>query len=173
MSPDNDKDNVKIHTMATADKEDTGSFIKDELITGLKLVGNNSNQSLAMQVRDMVNKHGLYNISLEFIMDLIMSEGIIHVGTGEGYGEMKALVAVREAVKNMWLERSLDYATHIVIRVTGDISLGDLNDALAYLANEAGDRFDIVVGGEYDSDKKDYCAVTVVASFRAVPVPDI
>jgi len=62
------------------------------------------------------------------------------------------------------LETTISGATHVIINVSGDISLADANDAATYVQDLAGDEVNIIFGAMYDETKTDTCTVTVIAT---------
>ena len=53
----------------------------------------------------------------------MIDKGIAHIGIGRGKGDDKALEAVKEAVASPLLETTIAGASHVIINVSGDISL--------------------------------------------------
>ena len=91
-------------------------------------------------------------------------KGIAHIGIGEGKGDDKALEAVKMAVESPLLETTITGASHVIINVSGDITLADASDAASYVQNLAGEEVNIIFGAMYDASKSDSCTITVIAT---------
>ena len=48
------------------------------------------------------------------------------------------------------LETTIEGATHVIINISGDISLMDANDAASYVQELAGEDANIIFGAMYD-----------------------
>ncbi len=91
-------------------------------------------------------------------------KGIAHIGIGAGKGDDKAAEAVKMAVASPLLETTISGATHVIINVSGDISLADAAEAADYVQELAGDDVNIIFGAMYDSTQTDSCTITVIAT---------
>jgi cell division protein FtsZ len=72
--------------------------------------------------------------------------------------------AVKQATTSPLLETSMENASHIMINVTGDISLIEANEAATYVQELAGESANIIFGANYDETTPDYCKITVIAT---------
>ena len=90
------------------------------------------------------------------------AKGIAHIGIGEAKGDDKALEAVQQAVSSPLLETTIEGASHVIINISGDISLMDANDAASYVQNLAGEDANIIFGAMYDDSVADYARITVI-----------
>ena len=91
-------------------------------------------------------------------------QGITHIGIGEAKGDDKALEAVQQAVSSPLLETTIEGASHVIINISGDISLMDANDAASYVQNLAGEDANIIFGAMYDDSVTDTAKITVIAT---------
>lgn len=62
------------------------------------------------------------------------------------------------------LETTISGATHVIINVSGDISLADANDAASYVQELTGDDVNIIFGAMYDVNMTDTCNITIIAT---------
>ena len=76
-------------------------------------------------------------------------KGIAHIGIGEAKGDDKALEAVKQAVESPLLETTISGASHVIINISGDISLMDANDAASYIRDLTGEDTNIIFGAMY------------------------
>ena len=91
-------------------------------------------------------------------------KGIAHIGIGEARGDDKAMEAVQQAVSSPLLETTIKGATHVIINISGDISLMDANDAASYVQELTGEDANIIFGAMYDDTVADYARITVIAT---------
>ena len=89
---------------------------------------------------------------------------LIETVIGEGKGDDKALEAVKMAVESPLLETTITGASHVIVNVSGDITLADASDAASYVQNLAGEEVNIIFGAMYDATKSDSCSITVIAT---------
>ena len=68
----------------------------------------------------------------------MIDKGIAHIGIGQGKGDDKALEAVKQAVASPLLETTIAGASHVIINISGDITLMDASDAAEYVQELAG-----------------------------------
>jgi cell division protein FtsZ len=94
----------------------------------------------------------------------MQDKGIAHIGIGQAKGDDKALEAVKQAVASPLLETTIEGATHVIINISGDISLMDANDAASYVQELAGDGANIIFGAMYDDTYADEASITVIAT---------
>ena len=53
---------------------------------------------------------------------------------------------------------------HVIINISGDISLMDANDAASYVQELTGEDANIIFGAMYDDSVADYARITVIAT---------
>ena len=94
----------------------------------------------------------------------MLDKGIAHIGIGYGKGDDKALEAVKEAVSSPLLETTIAGASHVIINISGDITLMDASDAAEYVQDLAGEEANIIFGAMYDDTKTDEATITVIAT---------
>jgi cell division protein FtsZ len=91
-------------------------------------------------------------------------KGIAHIGIGKAKGDDKAIEAVKQAVASPLLETTITGASHVIINISGDITLMDANDAASYVQDLAGDTANIIFGAMYDDTYTDEASITVIAT---------
>ncbi len=82
-------------------------------------------------------------------------KGMAHIGIGSAQGDDKAIEAVKLAVASPLLETKINGATHVIINISGDISLMDANDAASYVQDLAGENANIIFGAKFDESMTD------------------
>ncbi len=115
-------------------------------------------------ITDLINLPALINLDFADVQTVMKDKGIAHIGIGEGKGDDKALEAVQQAVSSPLLETTINGATHVIINISGDISLMDANDAASYVQNLAGEEANIIFGAMYDDSIPDFAKITVIAT---------
>ncbi len=115
-------------------------------------------------ITDLINLPALINLDFADVQTVMVDKGVAHIGIGEGKGDDKALEAVQQAVSSPLLETTINGATHVIINISGDISLMDANDAASYVQNLAGEDANIIFGAMYDDSVPDVAKITVIAT---------
>ena len=109
-------------------------------------------QQAVQGITDLINLPALINLDFADVQTVMTDKGIAHIGIGEARGDDKAMEAVQQAVSSPLLETTIKGATHVIINISGDISLMDANDA------------NIIFGAMYDDSVADYAKITVIAT---------
>ena len=115
-------------------------------------------------ITDLINVPSLINLDFADVPPVMTYKGIAHIGIGEASGDDKALEAVQQAVSSPLLETTIKGATHVIINISGDISLMDANDAASYVQELTGEDANIIFGAMYDDSVADYARITVIAT---------
>jgi cell division protein FtsZ len=121
-------------------------------------------QQAVQGITDLINVPAVINLDFADVQTVMKDKGIAHIGIGEGKGDDKASEAVKMAVESPLLETTISGASHVIINVSGDITLADASDAASYVQELAGDDVNIIFGAMYDASKTDSCTVTVIAT---------
>lgn len=121
-------------------------------------------QQAVQGITDLINVPAVINLDFADVQTVMKDKGIAHIGIGYGKGEDKANEAVKMAVESPLLETTISGATHVIINVSGDITLSDAADAADYVQKLAGDEVNIIFGAMYDEAKADACTITVIAT---------
>ena len=115
-------------------------------------------------ITDLINVPSLINLDFADVQTVMLDKGIAHIGIGYGKGDDKALEAVKEAVSSPLLETTIAGASHVIINISGDITLMDASDAAEYVQELAGEEANIIFGAMYDDTKTDEATITVIAT---------
>ena len=121
-------------------------------------------QQAVQGITDLINLPALINLDFADVQTVMIDKGIAHIGIGEGKGDDKAMEAVQQAVSSPLLETTIQGASHVIINVSGDISLMDANDAATYVQNLTGEDTNIIFGALYDDKEADFVRITVIAT---------
>ena len=121
-------------------------------------------QQAVQGITDLINLPALINLDFADVQTVMTDKGIAHIGIGEARGDDKAMEAVQQAVSSPLLETTIKGATHVIINISGDISLRDANDAASYVQELTGEEANIIFGAMYDDSVADYARITVIAT---------
>ena len=121
-------------------------------------------QQAVQGITDLINLPALINLDFADVSTVMKDKGMAHIGIGNAKGDDKAIKAVKLAVASPLLETTINGATHVIINISGDISLMDANDAASYVQDLAGDNANIIFGAKYDESMTDEATITVIAT---------
>ena len=121
-------------------------------------------QQAVQGITDLINLPALINLDFADVQTVMSDKGIAHIGIGEARGDDKAMEAVQQAVASPLLETTIKGASHVLINISGDISLMDANDAASYVQELTGADTNIIFGAMYDDTVADYARITVIAT---------
>ncbi len=121
-------------------------------------------QQSVQGITDLINITGLINLDFADVQSVMKDKGIAHIGIGTGHGDDKAQDAMRMAISSPLLETTIDGASNVLINVSGDISLTEIDDATNMVREMADDSANIIFGANYDETAADTVTVTVIAT---------
>lgn len=121
-------------------------------------------QQAVQGITDLINLPALINLDFADVQTVMKDKGMAHIGIGFAKGDEKAIEAVKLAVASPLLETTINGASHVIINISGDISLMDANDAASYVQDLAGDDANIIFGAKYDETMTDAATITVIAT---------
>ena len=121
-------------------------------------------QQAVQGITDLINVPALINLDFADVQTVMKDKGMAHIGIGAATGDDKAIEAVKTAVASPLLETNIAGASHVIINISGDISLMDANDAASYVQDLAGDDANIIFGAKYDETCQDSATITVIAT---------
>ena len=121
-------------------------------------------QQAVQGITDLINVPGLINLDFADVKTVMVDKGVAHIGIGTATGDDKAIEAVKQAVTSPLLETTIEGASHVIINISGDISLIEANEAASYVQELAGDNANIIFGAMYDDTYADEATITVIAT---------
>jgi cell division protein FtsZ len=71
---------------------------------------------------------------------------------------------VKQAITSPLLETTIQGASHVIINISGDISLIEANEAATLVQELAGDSANIIFGAMFDDTTPDAATITVIAT---------
>lgn len=131
-------------------------------------------QQSVQGITDLINVPSLINLDFADITTVMKDKGLAHIGIGVGQGDDKASEAVQQAVASPLLETKIDGASDVIINVSGDVTLFDVNDVSDYVKGIVGDTANVIVGVGTSDDESmtDQIKVTVIATGLEEPKSD-
>ncbi len=121
-------------------------------------------QQAVQGITDLINVPGLINLDFADVQTVMTDKGIAHIGIGSAKGDDKAIEAVKQAVSSPLLETTIEGASHVIINISGDISLIEANEAASYVQELTGEDANIIFGAMYDEQSQDEVTITVIAT---------
>lgn len=121
-------------------------------------------QQAVQGITDLITVPGLINLDFADVKTVMVNKGVAHIGIGKASGDDKAIEAVKQAVTSPLIETTIEGASHVIINVTGDISLIEANEAAEYVQELTGEAANIIFGAMYDESAEDTCSITVIAT---------
>ena len=124
-------------------------------------------------ITDLMVVPGLINLDFADVRTVMSEMGKAIMGTGEGQGEDREIVAAETAISNPLLDEvSLQDARGILINITGgsDMTLFEIDKVANRISEEVGGDAEIVFGSAIDPDLDGKIRVSVVAT-GIDPVP--
>ena len=121
-------------------------------------------QQAVQGITDLINVPALINLDFADVQTVMKDKGVAHIGIGTAKGDDKANEAVQIAVTSPLLETTIQGASHVIINVSGDISLAEANEAASYVQDLTGEEAEIIFGARYDDTYPDECTITVIAT---------
>ena len=115
-------------------------------------------------ITDLINLPALINLDFADVQTVMQDKGVAHIGIGTGTGEQKCLDAVHKAVSSPLLETKIQGASHVILNVSGDVSLIEVYEAATEVQLLAGENANIIFGAMYDEAMQDQAVITVIAT---------
>ncbi|MBR6228193.1 MAG: cell division protein FtsZ [Eubacterium sp.] len=121
-------------------------------------------QQSVQGITDLINTSALINLDFADVVTVMKDKGIAHIGIGTGAGDDKCVEAVKQAINSPLLETSIDGASHVIINISGEVSLIEANEAASYVQQLAGEEANIIFGAMFDENAQDTATITVIAT---------
>ena len=118
-------------------------------------------------ITDLITTPGIINLDFADVTTVMRGKGVALMGIGAAKGPDAASKAMRAALDYKLLEEdSIKGAKGAIINVTGseDMPLGEVEDAIRIVEEEADDNADIIWGTVFKPGMEDEIKVTVIAT---------
>ena len=133
----------------------------------LEIVDRRTPMPEALRKADEVLQQGVQGITdLDFadVQTVMKNKGIAHIGIGVGTGDNKCIDAVQQAITSPLLETTIEGASHVILNISGDIGLVEVDEAATYVQERIGDEAYVIFGAVPDSTVQDKATITVIAT---------
>lgn len=121
-------------------------------------------QQAVQGITDLINMPALINLDFADVQTVMTDKGIAHIGIGTARGDEKAVEAVKQAITSPLLETTIAGASHVIINVSGDISLIEADEAASLVKDQVGDDANVIFGAVFDDTHSDEVSITVIAT---------
>ena len=121
-------------------------------------------QQSVQGITDLINTPALVNLDFADVVTVMKDKGIAHIGIGTGTGDDKCMDAVKQAISSPLLETSIEGASHVIINISGDVSMIEAGEAVSYVQQMSGEEANIIFGSMYDENASDTVTITVIAT---------
>jgi cell division protein FtsZ len=127
-------------------------------------------------ISDLITVPGLVNLDFADVQTIMSGMGHAVMGTGVGRSDRRATTAAQQAISSPLLEEtSINGARGVLVNITGglDMSLHDLDEALAIIREAAHEDAHIIFGAVIDGDLEDELRLTLIATGFDLPEPEV
>jgi len=121
-------------------------------------------QQAVRGITDLINEPGEINMDFADVQTVMRDKGLAHIGIGTATGDDKCQEAMRIAISSPLLETTIDGASHVLVNISGDVSLIEANDAVEYVREMADPNANIIFGTAYRETSADEVTITVIAT---------
>lgn len=117
-------------------------------------------------ISDLIATPSLINLDFADVRTVMKNRGLAHMGIGEGKGEKRNEIAVRQAIASPLLETSINGAKAVIINIKGgfDLTLEEVNDAVNLVKEVVSPEANTIFGTTIDEEYNDRMIVTIVAT---------
>lgn len=117
-------------------------------------------------ISDLIVTPSLINLDFADVRTVMKNRGLAHMGIGEGKGEKRNEIAVRQAIASPLLETSINGAKAVIINIKGgfDLTLEEVNDAVNLVKEVVSPDANTIFGTTIDENYNDRMIVTIVAT---------
>ncbi|MBU1885556.1 cell division protein FtsZ [Patescibacteria group bacterium] len=138
---------------------------KMTLLDAFRLADNILGQGV-QGISDLITVPGLINVDFADVKTIMTESGSALMGIGEASGENRAATAARMAISSPLLEISIDGAKGILYNIIGgeDMTMSEVSDASAIIANAADDDANIIFGATINKNMGTNIKISVIAT---------
>ncbi len=117
-------------------------------------------------IAEIIAVSGLINVDFADVKTVMANKGTALMGIGIAKGENRAVQAARNAIHSQLLEVTINGATDAIVNITAtqDLSLKEVDIAIAEVRNNCGKDLNIIYGTTINNDLGDEMVITVIAT---------
>ena len=113
----------------------------------------------------MYHNRGMVNLDFNDLKTTLINKGTGHLGIGIVDGDSSVMEAVKQAISSPLLETTIAGADNILINTSGKINVLQLNEAINYVREMAGEKVNIIWGTvNQDNYGEEKIVVTLIAT---------
>ena len=115
---------------------------------------------------DLIVTPSLINLDFADVRTVMKNRGLAHMGIGEGKGEKRDEIAVKDAISSPLLETKIDGAQAVIINIKGgfDLTLEEVNRAVNIVKGVISPDANTIFGATIDENYNERMIVTIVAT---------
>ncbi len=121
-------------------------------------------QQSVQGITDLINQPALINLDFADVQTVLKDKGIAHIGIGDAKGDSRTLEAVQKAVASPLLETTINGASHIIVNLSGDVGMLDVQEAVNYVQDMTGEDTLVFLGVMADDEATDHVTATIIAT---------
>lgn len=115
-------------------------------------------------ITDLISRPAMINLDFADVTTIMKDKGTAYIGIGTGHGENRTIEAVENALNSPLLETSINGATHVLLNISGDVTLWDANEGAERVQGLVSEDANIIFGSMYDDSDMDTVTVTIIAT---------
>jgi len=116
-------------------------------------------------ITNIVRNKGVVNLDFNDLRTTFINKGVGHLGIGTADADVSVVEAVKQAINSPLLETSIEGAENLLINTSGKVNIVELNEAVNYVRELAGNKVNIIWGTvSGDGDDKEKVVVTLIAT---------
>lgn len=115
-------------------------------------------------ITDLINRPAMINLDFADVTTIMKDKGTAYIGIGTGHGDNRTIEAVENALNSPLLETSIDGATHVLLNISGDVTLWDADEGASRVQELVSEDANIIFGSMYDDSEPDTVTVTIIAT---------
>jgi len=116
-------------------------------------------------ITNVIYQKGTLNLDFNDLRTVLLGKGRGHLGIGTVTADGCVIDAVKQAIESPLLDTTIVGATHILLNISGDVNLSELDEAVSHIRQLSGDHTNILWGtvGDENTDP-DKIIVTLIAT---------
>lgn len=117
-------------------------------------------------IAELITTPGLINVDFADVRSIMSNAGTALMGIGEGSGEKRTALAIKQAISSPLLETSIEGARGVLFNIIGgsDLSMSEVNEAANMISQTVDPDADIIFGAVIDERMMDKVRITVIAT---------
>jgi len=121
-------------------------------------------QQAVRGITDLINEPATINVDFADIQTIMRDKGLAHIGIGTASGDDKCQEAMRIAISSPLLETTINGASHVLINISGSVSLVEAYEAVDAVKNLVQPDANIIFGTAFHDTADDTVTITFIAT---------